>query len=57
MDASKCLIFRYDRAHHKPQLNLPNFPHHKHEDCEQNIVASSAPMLTEVLQEIEGLLL
>ena len=57
MDASKCLIFRSDRAHHKPQLNLPNFPHHKHKDCEQNIVASSAPMLTEVLQEIEGLLL
>ncbi|MGL4378217.1 MAG: toxin-antitoxin system TumE family protein [Microcoleaceae cyanobacterium] len=56
MDASKCLIFRYDNADHKPQLNLPNLPHHKHEECEEHIVASSAPTLAEVLQEIEGVI-
>ena len=57
MDASKCLIFRYDNADHKPKLNLPNLPHHKHDESEENIIASSAPTLAEVLQEIEELLL
>ncbi|WP_449419676.1 toxin-antitoxin system TumE family protein [Phormidium nigroviride] len=57
MDASKCLIFRYDNADHKPKLNLPNLPHHKHDKSEENIITSSAPTLAEVLQEIEELLL
>ncbi len=57
VNSSENLIFRYDNADHKPKLNLPNLPHHKHEESEENIVASSAPTLAEVLQEIEGLLL
>lgn len=57
MDASKCLISRYDNADHKPKLNLPNLPHHKHDESEENIIASSAPTLAEVLQEIDELLL
>lgn len=43
VDLSGNLIFRYDNADHKPKLNLANLPHHKHEESEQNIVASSAP--------------
>lgn len=54
VDSSGNLIFRYDNAEHKPQLNLPNLPHHKHEESEQNIVASAAPTLAEVLQEVES---
>jgi len=57
MNASNCLIFRYDNADHKPKLNFPNLPHHKHQESEENIIASSAPTLAEVLQEIEALLL
>lgn len=57
VDSSGNLIFRYDNADHKPKLNLPNLPHHKHEESEENIVDYSAPTLAEVLLEIEGLLL
>ena len=39
------IIFRYENADHKPKLNLPNLPHHKHEESEENIVVSSAPTL------------
>lgn len=56
MDAGNNLIFRYDNAEHHQELNLPSFPHHKHEGREDNIIASNAPSLTEVLQEIEGIL-
>lgn len=52
VSASGDIIFRYDNADHKPKLNLPNLPHHKHEESEENIVVSSAPILAEVLQEI-----
>ncbi|NER05000.1 MAG: hypothetical protein F6K17_21585 [Okeania sp. SIO3C4] len=31
MTASKNLIFRYDNTRHHKKLNLPNFPHHKHD--------------------------
>ena len=56
MDGSKCLIFRYDNADHHKKLNLPNYPHHKHEGSEDNILPSNAPMLVDVLNEIEKLL-
>jgi len=56
MNVSNCLIFRYDNADHKPKLNLPNLPHHKHQESEENIISSSAPTLAEVLEEIEALL-
>ncbi len=56
MDGSKCLIFRYDNADHHKKLNLPTYPHHKHEGSEDNILPSNAPMLVDVLNEIEKLL-
>lgn len=56
MDASNNLIFRYDNTRHHKKLNLPNYPHHKHDGSEDNILSSNAPMLAEVLNEIAGLL-
>ncbi len=56
MDSSNILIFRYDNTAHHKKLNLPTFPHHKHEGSEENIISSSAPFLVDVLREIEGLL-
>ncbi|WP_293088902.1 DUF6516 family protein, partial [Okeania sp. SIO3B5] len=41
--------------HHK-KLNLPNFPHHKHEGSQENVISSNAPNLVDVLQEIENIL-
>ncbi|NET45129.1 DUF6516 family protein [Okeania sp. SIO2B3] len=55
MTPSKNLIFRYDNTRHHKKLNLPNFPHHKHDGTEENIISSNAPTLIEVLQEIENL--
>ncbi|NEP78400.1 MAG: hypothetical protein F6K17_29980 [Okeania sp. SIO3C4] len=55
MTASKNLIFRYDNTRHHKKLNLPNFPHHKHDGSEDNVISSNAPSLIEVLQEIENL--
>ena len=56
MTASKELIFRYDNTEHHKKLNLPNYPHHKHDGSQDNVIASNAPSLAEVLQEIERLL-
>jgi hypothetical protein len=56
MTASKELIFRYDNTEHHKKLNLPNYPHHKHDGSQDNIVSSNAPTLAEVLEEIEGML-
>ncbi|WP_293130943.1 DUF6516 family protein [Okeania sp. SIO3I5] len=53
MDAGNNLIFRYDDTEHHQDLNLPTFPHHKHEGSEDNIISSNTPTLAEVLQEIE----
>lgn len=55
MDSAKKLVFRYDNTGHHKELNLPTYPHHKHEGSEYNVVASSAPDLTTVLGEIETL--
>jgi Family of unknown function (DUF6516) len=52
MDATNQLIFRYDNTEHHKKLNLPTFPHHKHDGDEQTVIASSAPTLAEVLTEI-----
>jgi hypothetical protein len=54
-DASGNLIFRYDNTGHHKKLNLPTYPHHKHEGSEDNVVASPAPDLVAVLGEIETL--
>lgn len=56
MDASNKLIFRYDNTRHHRKLNLPTYPHHKHEGSEENVLPSEAPMLADVLREIERLL-
>lgn len=55
MDAMKTLVFRYDNTGHHKRLNLPTYPHHKHEGSEDNIVTSSATDLATVLNEVERL--
>ncbi len=55
-NASKNLILRYDNTRHHKKLNLPNYPHHKHDGSEDNVISSNAPMLAEVLNEISRLL-
>ncbi|MFB2935678.1 DUF6516 family protein [Aerosakkonemataceae cyanobacterium BLCC-F154] len=56
MDASNNIIFRYDNVEHHKKLNLPNYPHHKHDGSEDNVISSNAPMLADVLDEIATLL-
>ncbi len=56
VDPDGNLIFRYDNTGHHRRLNLPTYPHHKHEGSEHNVVASHAPDLAAVLNEIERLL-
>ncbi len=53
MDTENNLIFRYDNTEHHRKLNLPTFPHHKHDGREDNVVSSDAPFLADVLKEIE----
>ena len=49
-------LFRYDNTDHHRRLNLPTHPHHKHDDGEDRVVASSAPDLAAILAEIESLI-
>ena len=56
MTSSKELIFRYDNTEHHKKLNLPNYPHHKHDGIQDNIISSNAPTLGDVLEEIERML-
>lgn len=53
MSATQTLIFRYDNTGHHQELNLPTFPHHKHEQHEDNVLPVTAPDLAAVLSEIE----
>ena len=55
MDPVQQFVFRYDNTGHHRKLNLPTYPHHKHEGQEENVVASPAPDLATVLNEIEAL--
>jgi hypothetical protein len=48
-------IFRYDNTEHHRKLRLPTFPHHKHNGDGANVMASPAPALSDVLEEIENL--
>lgn len=50
-DTHTHLLFRYDNTSHFP--HLPTFPHHKHVGSETNVVASFAPNLPSILQEIQ----
>jgi hypothetical protein len=54
MDAAQELIFRYDNSGHHKRLNLPTWPHHKHDGSTGAVVAASAPDLAAILQEIES---
>ncbi len=55
MNFARKLVFRYDNTGHHKKLNLPTYPHHKHNGSELNVLASSAPDLMAVLREIETL--
>jgi len=56
MDAAQVLVFRYDNTGHHRKRNLPTYPHHKHDGSEDNVTASSAPDLADVLREVQTLL-
>jgi hypothetical protein len=56
VNPSNLLVFRYDNTGHHKRLNLPTYPHHKHLDGANEVIASSAPDLVAVLSEIEAML-
>lgn len=56
MAKNQTLLFRYDNTGHHRKLKLSTYPHHKHEGSEDNVIASSAPKLKDVLDEIETLI-
>jgi len=56
LDSSNNLVFRYDNTGHHKKLNLPTYPHHKHQGSEDNVIASQAPDLPAVLDEIETMI-
>ena len=47
-------VFRYDNAPHHPEILT--FPHHKHVGPQDKLAESPAPTLSEILAEIERLL-
>jgi hypothetical protein len=49
--ADGSLLFRYDNTAHFPTLD--GFPHHKHVEVEDHVVASAAVDLAQVIREIE----
>lgn len=53
IDISNELIFRYDNTGHHKKLDLPTYPHHKHQGSEENVIPSKAPDLSTVLAEVE----
>ncbi len=48
------LVFRYDNAPHHPEIET--FPHHKHVESDDNVIASQPPDVSEVLVEIDGVI-
>lgn len=56
MNANNNLVFRYDNTEHHKKLNLPTFPHHKHDGSEYNVISSDSQFLAEILKEIEKIL-
>lgn len=52
MNAEQALVFRYDNTGHHKKLKLPTYPHHKHAGSEDAVVASPAPSLSDVLNEV-----
>ncbi len=53
MDSLDKMVFRYDNTGHHRKLNLPTYPHHKHEGCDDKVVPSATVDLANVLKEIE----
>jgi hypothetical protein len=52
-DPNGDLVFRYDNSPHFP--HLPTFPHHKHDGSESEVIPTSPPDLSMVLDEIYSL--
>lgn len=52
LDVEHHFVFRYDNTGHHRKLNLPTYPNHKHDGSEERVIASSAPTLAAVLDEI-----
>lgn len=55
MAPNQQLMFRYDNSGHHKHMNLPTYPHHKHEGRDDSIVPSSAPDLAQIVRQIEAL--
>ncbi len=53
MDNNDNMIFRYDNAKHHQEIKT--FPHHKH--LPDKIVACSEPEISDVLTEIEDIII
>lgn len=49
-DSNQRLVFRYDMAHHHPEVDT--FPHHKHL-ADGRVESSHAPTFSDILNEIE----
>ena len=49
------LQFCYVNTGHHKQLNLPTYPHHKHDSSEEKVIPASAADLETVLGEVETL--
>jgi hypothetical protein len=54
MSPDQRLVFRYDNTGHHKRLNLTTYPHHKHDGAEETIIPLKAPVLNDVLSEIEA---
>ena len=48
------LVFRYDNAPHHPEIET--FPHHKHVESDDNVIASQPPDVSKVLVEIDEII-
>ncbi len=57
MAPAEALIFRYDNTGHHKKLGLSTYPHHKHDGSEAHVIASGAPELSDILREIELLIM
>ena len=55
MDASTNLYCRWDNAPHHPELD--NFPHHIHQNSEDNVISGKVLSISQVLDIIEASLL
>ncbi len=52
LSSEKELIFRYDNSPHHKKLQLPTYPHHKHEGEENHVIPANPPDLHQILELI-----